>query len=424
MFDLFAAFIGLTTLITYVNYRYLRLPPSIGVMATALVLSLVAHLVSMAGYPIIEDEMQQLIRQIDFSQILMSWFLPALLFAGALHVNLKDLARYRWSIGFLATGGVLLSTFAVGSLAYYLFHLFGWHIDLVYCLLFGALISPTDPIAVMGLLKSSGAPKPLQTTIVGESLFNDGTAVVLFAILLGVLELGHPPTAGDVAILFLKEAVGGIAFGVATGYAVFYLLRTVDQHQIAVMLTLALVFGAAALSDHLHISAPLAVVAAGLIIGNHGRKLAMSEDTRRYVDGFWELIDEILNALLFALIGLELLVLPLSWLQIVAALLLGIVVLMARFTSIAPIVVISRRIVGPNRRVPKGSTALLVWGGLRGGISVALALSLPLGPERDLLLALTYVVVLVSILVQGLSVGPLARRLFGGAAENGGNGHP
>lgn len=416
MFDLFASFLGLTTLLTYVNYRFVRLPPAIGVMATALVLSLIAHFVAMAGYPLIEEEMQSMIRDIDFSHVLMTWFLPALLFAGALHVNLEDLADFKWPIGLLATLGVLTSTFTVAALAFLLFGWVGWDVNFIYCMLFGALISPTDPIAVMGILKTSGAPRPLQMTIVGESLFNDGTAVVLFSILLGVLALGETPSAGQVLWLFTQEAVGGVLFGLALGYVAYRLLRTISEHQVAVMLTLALVFGGAALSLKLHVSAPIAMVVAGLIIGNHGRKMAMNDETRRYVDKFWELIDEILNALLFALIGLELLVLPLSWLHVVVAMGLGLVVLASRFGTIAPAVLISRRV---GLTIPAGTSRILSWGGLRGGVSVALALSLPLGPQRDTLLALTYIVVLVSILVQGLSVGKLVNRHFGETPDPG-----
>ncbi len=413
MLDLVAAFIGLTTLLTYVNYRFIGLPPAIGVMVTALLLSLALHGLALLGYPLLELEMQEIIREIDFSQVLMTWFLPALLFAGALHVNLDDLRSHKRAIGFLATVGVLFSTLVSAALAYYTFELFGWHLDFIYCLLFGALISPTDPIAVMGILKTSGAPKPLQMTIIGESLFNDGTAVVVFSIILGVLLIGETPTVAEVSWLFMKEAVGGILFGLLLGYGVFLLIRTVEQYQVVVMLTLALVFAGAALAARLHVSAPIVMVVAGLIIGNQGRTQAMTEEARRYVDGFWELIDEILNALLFALIGLELLLLPLSWLHVVAAVLLGGVVLLARYVTVAPGIFLMRRKRHDALKVPSGTIRVLVWGGLRGGVSVALALALPLGPERDLLLTLTYIVVLVSILLQGLSIGPLVRRTFG-----------
>ncbi|OBP12971.1 MULTISPECIES: sodium:proton antiporter [unclassified Pseudomonas] len=423
MLDLAAAFITLTTLLTYVNYRFVRLPPTIGVMATALVFSLLAQGLSMAGYPVLEVEMQQIIRRIDFSEVLMTWFLPALLFAGALHVNLGDLRNYKWPIGLLATFGVLIATTVIGYLAYYTFALFGWHVDFIYCLLFGALISPTDPIAVLGILRSAGAPKPLATTIVGESLFNDGTAVVVFTILLGILMAGETPTVSATAWLFLQEAVGGVLFGAALGYGVFLMMRGIDQYQVEVMLTLALVIGGAALAARLHVSAPIAMVVAGLIIGNQARQYAMSDETRRYIDKFWELIDEILNALLFALIGLELLLLPFNWLHVVAALVLGGAVLASRLLTVAPAILVLRQTEAGRRQVPSGTIRILVWGGLRGGVSVALALSLPLGEQRDLILSLTYVVVLVSILLQGLSIGPLVRALYRGAAPAADDGH-
>ena len=392
MLDLAAAFIALTTLLTYVNYRFIRLPPTIGVMATALVFSFIAQGMSLLGYPVLEVEMQQIISRIDFSDVLMTWFLPALLFAGALHVNLADLRNYKWPIGLLATFGVLIATTVIGYLAYYTFALFGWHVDFIYCLLFGALISPTDPIAVLGILKSAGAPKPLATTIVGESLFNDGTAVVVFTILLGILLAGETPTASTIAWLFVQEAIGGILFG-------------------------------AALAARLHVSAPIAMVVAGLIIGNQARHYAMSDETRRYIDKFWELIDEILNALLFALIGLELLLLPFNWLHVVAAFTLGGAVLISRLLTVAPAIVVLRQTENGRRQVPAGTIRILVWGGLRGGVSVALALSLPLGEQRDLILSLTYVVVLVSILLQGLSIGPLVRRIYKGAEPVADSGH-
>ncbi|SDP16774.1 cation:proton antiporter [Pseudomonas jinjuensis] len=414
MLDLAAAFIALTTLLTYVNYRFIRLPPTIGVMATALVFSLLAQGLSLLGYPVLELEMQQIIARIDFSEVLMTWFLPALLFAGALHVDLSDLRDYKWPISLLATLGVLIATTVIGALAYYTFALFGWHVSFIYCLLFGALISPTDPIAVLGILKSAGAPKPLATTIVGESLFNDGTAVVVFTILIGILQLGTTPTVGAISWMFVHEAVGGVLFGAALGYGIYVMMRGIDQYQVAVMLTLALVIGGAALAARLHVSAPIAMVVAGLIIGNHGRTYAMSDETRRYVDKFWELIDEILNALLFALIGLELLLLPFSWLHIVAAFALGGAVLISRLLTVAPAIVILRQSAKIRPHVPTGTIRILAWGGLRGGVSVALALSLPLGPERDLILSLTYIVVLASILIQGLSIGPLVRWLYRG----------
>ncbi|KTB61873.1 sodium:proton antiporter [Pseudomonas viridiflava ICMP 13104] len=429
MLELAAGFICLTALLTYVNYRFIGLPPTIGVMVTALMFSLLLQGLSFLGYPGLEDRVQQLIGQIDFGDLLMNWMLSFLLFAGALHVNLGDLKNYRWPIGLLATFGVLIATtvigalaywiFAlfgwhvsplycttvIGALAYWIFALFGWHVSPLYCLLFGALISPTDPIAVLGVLRTANASKPLKTTIVGESLFNDGTAVVVFTVLLGIAQLGETPTVGETALLFAHEALGGVLFGGLIGYAVYLMIKSIEQYQIEVMLTLALVIGGSAMASELHVSGPIAMVVAGLIIGNLGRNLAMNDMTRRYMDGFWELLDDMLNALLFALIGMELLLLPFSWQHLIAASLLAVAILLSRFVTVAPAILLLRR----WRKVPHGTIRILTWGGLRGGVSVALALALPTGPERDLLLSITYIVVLLSILLQGLTIGKLVQ---------------
>lgn len=405
MLELAAGFICLTSLLTYVNFRFIGLPPTIGVMVTALLFSLILQSLSLLGFPGMEDRVQSLIGQIDFGDLLMNWMLSFLLFAGALHVNLADLKNYRWPIGLLATFGVLIATTVIGALAYWIFAMFGWHVSFLYCLLFGALISPTDPIAVLGVLRTANASKPLKTTIVGESLFNDGTAVVVFTVLLGIAQLGETPTVGETAMLFVHEAIGGALFGGLIGYAVYLMIKSIEQHQIEVMLTLALVIGGSAMSTELHVSAPIAMVVAGLIIGNLGRNLAMNDMTRRYLDGFWELLDDMLNALLFALIGMELLLLPFSWLHLLAAGLLAVAILLSRLLTVAPAILLLRR----WREVPRGTIRILTWGGLRGGVSVALALALPLGPERDLLLSITYIVVLSSILLQGLSIGKLVK---------------
>ena len=405
MLELVAAFICLTTLLTYVNFRFIGLPPTIGVMVTALMFSLLLQGLSVLGYPGLEARVQGLIGQIDFGDLLMNWMLAFLLFAGALHVNLSDLRSYRWPIGLLATFGVLIATTVIGYLAYYTFALFGWHVDFIYCLLFGALISPTDPIAVLGVLRTANASKPLKTTIVGESLFNDGTAVVVFTVLLGIAQQGATPTLGETAMLFVHEAIGGVLFGALIGYVVYRMIKSIEQYQVEVMLTLALVIGGSAMCYELHVSAPIAMVTAGLIIGNLGRKLAMNDMTRRYMDGFWELLDDMLIALLFALIGMELLLLPFSWMHVIASSLLAVAILLSRLLTVAPAILLLRR----WRSVPKGTIRILTWGGLRGGVSVALALALPVGPERDLLLSITYIVVLSSILLQGLSIGKLVK---------------
>lgn len=421
MLELTAAFICLTTLMTYVSYRFTSLPPTIGVMVTALIFSLALQGITWAGYPVLEDQVGDLIRQIPFQTLLMDWMLSFLLFAGALHVKLGDLHSHKWSIGLLATVGILLSTLMIASMTYWVLQLFGWHLDFVFCLLFGALISPTDPIAVLGILRSAGVPKPLETTIVGESLFNDGTAVVLFTVLLTVALQGQAPTVLGIAELFITEALGGIVLGLLLGFGVYLMMRSIDQYQVEVMLTLALVIGGSTLAADAHFSAPIAMVVAGLIIGNVGRSHGMSDQTRVYVDGFWELIDEILNAFLFALMGLEILLLPFSWLIVAAGVVMALLVLGSRIVTIAPAILFLRRTKGGREAIPKGAIRILSWGGLRGGISVALALSLPTGPERDLLLSITYVIVLGSILIQGLTIGPLVKRIYGKHAGSGGS---
>ncbi|HPV23830.1 MAG TPA: sodium:proton antiporter, partial [Casimicrobium sp.] len=288
---------------------------------------------------------------------------------------------------------------------WWLLPLVGLPLPLIYCLLFGALISPTDPIAVMGILKSAGAPKNLELVIAGESLFNDGVGVVIFSLLLGMLASGVTPTVGQGFELLLREAGGGILFGGILGYVTFLMLRSVDNYQVEVLLTLAAVTGGYTLANKLHVSGPLAMVVAGLIIGNHGRALAMSDTTRRYVDMFWELLDEILNAVLFVLIGMEVIVIAFNSHVFAAAALAAVITLVVRaLVAGLPVGVLPSLF-----RLPRGSWQVLTWGGLRGGISVALALSIPNGPERETILALTYCVVVASILGQGLSIGRVVK---------------
>jgi CPA1 family monovalent cation:H+ antiporter len=302
--------------------------------------------------------------------------------------------------------GTLLSTAVVGYGMWITLPLVGLHLPLPYCLLFGALISPTDPIAVMGILKSAGAPQELELVIAGESLFNDGVGVVIFSVLLGMATSGVTPTLGQGLELLLREAGGGLLFGFALGYLTFRLLKSVDNYQVEVLLTLAAVMGGYALASKLHVSGPLAMVVAGLMIGNHGRELAMSDTTRRYLDMFWELLGEILNAVLFVLIGMEVLLVVFSASELVAAGVAIMVTLLARVLTVGVPVTVLRKAFN----LPRGSWKVLSWGGLRGGISVALALSLPVGPEGDTVVALTYGVVVFSILVQGLSIGCVTRK--------------
>jgi len=401
MLDIAATCLVITALLAYVNHRFVRLPTTIGVMVIALGLSLVIVALDSVGWiHALRRYEESLLRSIHFSDVLMQGMLSLLLFAGAMHVDLSELKAHRWSVAALALFGTLLSTLLVGYGLWLALPWFGTPLSLLYCLLFGALISPTDPIAVMGILKSAGAPKDLELLIAGESLFNDGVGVVIFALLLGMLTSGETPTVSAALMLLLREGGGGIIFGLALGYVTYRLLKSVDQYQVEVLLTLAAVTGGYALANHLHVSGPLAMVVAGLVVGNQGRARAMSDTTRRYVDMFWELLDAILNAVLFVLIGMEVLLVTFSFpLMMAGAAVIG-VTLLARLLSVGlPVHLLGRRLGLPER-----AWRVLTWGGLRGGISVALALSLPPGPQRDSILALTYCVVVFSILVQGLSI--------------------
>jgi CPA1 family monovalent cation:H+ antiporter len=407
MLDIAAICLVITALLAYLNHRFVGMPTAIGVMAAALGLSLALIGFDAMGlaYGLRQHE-ESLLRSIDFSSVLMQGMLSLLLFAGALHVDLSELKAYRWPVAGLAVLGTVLSTLVVACGMWFVLPLMGLHLPLTYCLLFGALISPTDPIAVMGILKLAGAPKELELVIAGESLFNDGVGVVIFSLLLGMLASGVAPTADQGLQLLLHEAGGGLLFGLGLGAVAFLLLRSVDNYQVEVLLTLATVTGGYALASRIHVSGPLAMVVAGLMIGNHGRALAMSDTTRRYVDMFWELIDEILNAVLFVLIGMEVLLVTFTYRELAAAAVAVVVTLLARALTVGmPVALLPRAF-----NLPRGSWKVLTWGGLRGGISVALALSLPAGPARDTVVALTYGVVVFSILVQGLSIGAVTRR--------------
>jgi len=404
LFDIIAILISLSAVFSWVNYRVLKLPTAIGLMLSALLMSLVLQLPIFGG---LEHQAESMLASIDFDQTLLHGMLSFLLFAGALHVNLNDLAQQRWVIGVLSTVGVVGATFLIGGGVYYLFAWLDIEVPFIYCLLFGSLISPTDPIAVLGILKSAGAPKTLETKITGESLFNDGVAVVVFLVIADIAAGDAEVSAVSVATLFFKEAIGGLVFGLIVGSFAFFMLKRVDNYQVEVLITLALVTGGYAAAEHLHLSAPIAIVVAGLLIGNHGRRTAMSDKTREHLDTFWELVDEILNAVLFVLIGLEVLVISLRDDYLLAGALAIPLILLVRLFSVGLPITLMR----PFRSFTPGVVSILTWAGLRGGISVALALSLPSGEMRDLLLTVTYVVVVFSIVVQGLSLGPLVRRL-------------
>ena len=400
--NLCAIIITITALFSFVNYHFLKLPVTIGVMVIAIVTSVLIQLLDTV-IPNLATTQERIIALIDFDEALLNGMLSALLFAGALHINLDDLRQQKWVIAALATFGVLLSTFIIGFLMFHILSFLDINLPFIYCLLFGALISPTDPIAVLAILKSLSTPKSLETKISGESLFNDGVGVVIFTVIAGIAIKGDTPSIEHALLLFAEEALGGLVYGLLLGYVTYVLLRTVDNYHVEIMITLATVLGGYALARVLHVSGPLAVVVAGLMIGNHGRYLAMSEKTRGNMDTFWELIDEILNAILFVLIGLEIILLQLNTKLALAGILAITIVLLSRFISVGLPVTVMRRFRQFNPHIIK----IMTWGGLRGGISVALALSLPAGSERDVILSLTYSVVVFSILVQGLSIGKL-----------------
>jgi len=406
LFDILAILLSLTAGFAYLNHRFIGLPVTIGVMVIALLASLLLQMIDLLGFHLGEYAAHWL-GTIDFNKTLLHGMLSYLLFAGALHVNLGDLQDQKWIIGLLATVGTIISTFLVGTITWWVLSLLDVPLPFIMCLVFGALISPTDPIAVLGILKNAGAPKRLEVKITGESLFNDGVGVVIFLLIAEVATETHEPTMGHIVGLFAQEAIGGGIFGLALGALAYWLLKSIDQYQVEVIITLALVTGGYALANALHLSGPIAIVVAGLLIGNQGRQFAMSEQTREHLDGFWELLDEILNSVLFVLIGLEVLVLTFTQEYLFASLALIPLILLCRFVAIGVPMTVLRLV----RTFTPGAIWVMTWGGLRGGISVALALSLPASPERDLILAITYVVVVFSIIVQGLTMDKLVKRL-------------
>src|SRR3954454_2038908 len=405
-FDVAAILTAVAAVFGYVNHRFLRLPATSGTLMVSLVTSIAVLLVD-AAFPRQElaSSVAAFVAQIDFNETLMHGMLSFLLFAGALHVDLQGLRANKWTIGSLSTVGVLLSTAIVGCLTWWMFALVGIGVPLVVCLTFGALISPTDPIAVMGLLKELQAPRDLEVQIAGESLFNDGIGVVLFfamTSLAGLSPGGPGGTLGAVGLLefFAREVAGGVALGLGLGYLGYRALKSINDAATELLITLALAMFVYSLSFWIHVSGPIAVVVAGLLIGNPGRQFAMTARTREHVDAFWSMIDEILNAVLFLLIGLQVLGIRGEAHTLGAALLAIPIALLARFVSVAaPVAAMTLR-----GRFVNGIVPILTWSGLRGGLSVAMALSLPHFPGRNAVLACTYAVVVFSILVQGLTV--------------------
>ncbi|MFK5925070.1 MAG: sodium:proton antiporter [Desulfuromusa sp.] len=399
---IFSAFFG------YINVRFLDMPNSIGLMVITLVFTMIVLAVGYFDTTLLEKE-RAFIQQIDFKTVLLDIMLSFLLFAGAMHTNFQQLKLQRKPILAFATMGTLVSTFLTATFVFTILKIVQLDVDFIYCLLFGALISPTDPIAVLGIMKKVGAPKKLETNIIGESLFNDGVGVVIFVTIYEIAEAGlEHASVMAVFELFLLEVVGGLLLGVLLGGITYGLLKSIDDYDTEVVITIATVMGGTSIAHYLHLSAPLAMVAAGLVVGNDTiRQTSMSEITEQYVDKFWELIDILFNTILFVMIGMELLMLTFNGRYMLAGLLTIPLLLFARYLSLLlPVRIYARRL-----NFVENTTAIMTWGGLRGGISIALALSLTPLMERELFLVMTYVIVVFSIIVQGLTMGKVIKKL-------------
>ena len=407
-FSIAAILTVISALFGYLNVRFLKLPITIGLMVITIVFTIIIIAIGQFDDTLLIRE-RELIRQIDFKAVLLDVMLSFLLFAGALHTNFDQLKVQRGPVLVFATLGVLVSTFLVGIIMYYLLGFIGLDVDFIYCLLFGSLISPTDPIAVLGILKKAGAPKKLETKIVGESLFNDGVGVVIFLTIFAIAD----STSGevntfDIVKLFGQEVIGGVVLGGILGWITFRMMKSINDYEVEVIITLAAVMGGTLVAQEFHLSAPLAMVTAGLIVGHDTvRDSAMSEITETYVDKFWELIDVFLNTILFVLIGMEMLILTFETSYIIAGLIAVPIVLLCRYASLwLPIKFFAKKL----DFVPK-TNLIMTWGGLRGGISIALALSLTPEMNRELFLVITYIIVVFSIIGQGLTVEPIIKRL-------------
>jgi len=410
IYNIITLIIVLTATFGYINHRFIKLPRTVGIMIISLIASL-----TVVGIGIVSPEFfvktTETISLIDFQTVLLKIMLSFLLFAAAIQVDSKKLKKERTSIITFATIGVVISTFVIGSLLFLVTSLFGLSVNYLYCLLFGALISPTDPIAVVGILKKAKIPQSLETRISGESLFNDGVGVVLFITFLEVAQMGVQNTSiWKIIWLFVREAGGGLLFGWLLGYIGYLGLRSIDNYVVEVMITLSIVMGGYWCAEIIHVSGPLAMVMAGLITGNISMDLVASEVTRDYIGKFWEMIDEVMNAILFLLIGFEMLIIPFNFTLLALGCITILIVLFGRLISVSlPI-----RVLRYKNSFAKNTIPILTWGALRGGISVALALAVPKYMYGDMFVSITYIVVLFSIIIQGLTIGRFAKKL----AEN------
>ena len=406
LFPIFSFLIVISAFFSYVNFRFLKLPNSIGLIFVSLLFSLLIIGAS-SIVPSLKENVSIVLHSINFSELLLEVMLSFMLFAGAIHIKYKDLKAEKLSIMLFSTLTVIISTFIIGYISFWLLSLFSLNVTLIQCLLFGSLISPTDPIAVLSILKSTGVSKSLETKMAGESLFNDGVAVVVFITILQLAKPNSDVSFISILTVFGQEAIGGMILGTIVGWIGYKLIASIDSYKVEVLLTLAIVMGGYTLAHYTHVSGPLAMVIAGLIIGNHGKNLGMSDITTEYVDKFWELIDEILNAVLFVLIGLELLVIKINKTIVLVAVILIFIVLVTRFISLY----IPSVLIRLQQEISHKTILILTWGGLRGGISIALALSIPLGLGKDIWVTITYIIVCFSILVQGMTIGKLVTQL-------------
>ncbi|WP_033961187.1 cation:proton antiporter [Psychroserpens jangbogonensis] len=408
MFEIFVGIIALAAFLSYLNAKFLKLPETIGVM----ILSILVSLLFAASYFINQtyfDQVTDFARSIDFKTILFDFLLGILLFAGAIHVNLKGLLKEKFTVFIYATFGVVVSTFIIGTAFYYVASLIGLNINYLYSLVFGALISPTDPVAVLALLKKAGAPKHMEIKIVGESLFNDGVGIVVFLSVLSIATMAHEFDFSHITSEFGKEAGGGFLMGIVLGHLGKKCIVSVNkQSVIAVHISLAIVLGGYVLSNMLHISGAIAMVVAGLIIGNSLHAKVISADLKTHMNIFWKVLDEIFNAVLFVLIGIVMITLDFNIYHLILGIVSIVLVLLARFISIK----LSNLFLKKSHRVNKNEALILTWAGLRGGISIALALSLPEGEVKDIIVYATYVVVVFSIIAQGLSIEKLVSKLL------------
>lgn len=405
IFHVFYIFITVAALFAYINHLCIRIPTTIAIMVGSLLISSAIFLGDQFGLHELEIQARSLVSAIDFHKLLMEGMLNFLLFAGALNIDIYHLNTRKWEIGILATVSTVISMFLIATAVYYLLHIFNLHLPYLYCLLFGALISPTDPIAVLAIFKEVKAKDLLNVTLTGESLFNDGVGIVLFITISSIAFSGSEFSWTNTLLLFFQQAVGGIIYGVLLGLFGYKLLKHQLDEKLEILITLAMTTGGYLFAEKIGVSGPLAMVCAGIFIGNHGKIFGMDKSTRENLDTFWELVDEVLNAILFLLIGLELIIITDDFRYIMVGYAVIPIVLAVRYFAVGiPISLFKLK----QNYVPHFIN-ILVWGGLRGGLAVALALSLPNSQHREIILIMTYCVVVFSIVIQGLTIKPLVR---------------